>query len=483
MTLNGSAFAFFFVAVFVIHWALPRRAQVQNAVLLAASYAFYFFLRISLLPVLVVSTWVDYFIGLALGSEVRSAAARLRLLWLSITFNVGLLAWFKYVGFLAEPVAALLGGLGIAVRPEALQIALPVGISYYTLMKIGYVVDVYYRRIEPCRDLVRFSVFSGFFAQILAGPVGRAGHLLPQYAVARQLAPEMLGRAAATFLLGFALKAYVGEILAIKFVTPLLSEPAAYGALGHWLGLGSYCLQLFSDFAGYSLMAIGVGRAFGIELPRNFDVPFLAVGMMDFWRRWHISLNTWLFDYIYNPLVTGTGPLRGLLATGFLVVFLISGAWHGATWGFVLWGFLQGLGLAVQHRWDQFYKGLCRKDRVWVARRRSKTYLFGAWLVTQAYFLLTLVPFRFGSLPDGWAFLQGLFGGSGRAPSVEKVPLLLAGLVLLGLHLAETPWGREAKERFFRLPHPVRGAAYGAAIVLLAIFVPAGSGTFIYANF
>jgi alginate O-acetyltransferase complex protein AlgI len=483
LTLDGSAFAFFFVAVFVLYWALPRRAPVQNGLLLLASYAFYLTLRATLLPVLLVSTLVDYGVGLALGRESSSDRARRGWLATSILFNVGLLGWFKYAGFLAESVNSLLLRLGLEPALPVLQLLLPVGISYYTLMKIGYVIDVYYRRIEPCRSLVSFALFCAFFPQILAGPIGRAGRLLPQYAKARQLRPDTLSSAASTFLVGFFLKAFVGDWLAQAYVEPIMSSHASYGVVGHWVGLLTYSLQLFSDFAGYTLMAIAVGRAFAIELPPNFDYPFFSRGMMEFWRRWHISLNTWLFDYIYSPLTTGSGPLRGRLASGFIVVFLISGLWHGAAWGFVLWGLLHGIGLAIQYWWDVYYKSLCRRDRIWVERRRSRGYQAVAWAITQLFFLLTLVPFKFASVGEGAAFFAGLFQSSGAVPELKVVRVGLCALVLGLFHLAGSRYGSAAVEWFRSLPDPVRGVAYGVAIVMLAIFVPAGDGSFIYANF
>ena len=483
MTFGSSTFAFFFAAVFLLHWVLPRRSDVQNAVLLLASWAFYVALKVKLLPVLIVSTLIDFMLGLALGPEHQSPTRRRFIVGASLTFNVLLLGWFKYVGFLTASANDLLQTLGFSTSLPVLRVLLPIGISYYTLMKVGYILDVYYRRIEPCRSLLAFSVFSGFFAQILAGPVGRATHLLPQYSQPRRLEPRALSSAAGTFLVGFMLQAFVANTLAELYVGPILSNHQDYGVAGHWWGLFSYCLQLFADFAGYSLMAIGVGRAFGIELPVNFDYPFFSRGMLEFWRRWHISLNNWLFDYLYSPLTTGSSWFRGRLATSFLVVFLISGIWHGAAWGFVIWGLLHGVGLAIQHRWDQFYKGLCRQDRVWVARRKSGPYQLCAWCLTQLFFLLTLVPFRYEKPGEALQFFRGLFGGAGASPDLDGVRTLLVAAALILFHLAGSRRGQPLLERFKALPHPLRGATYGTLILLLAVLVPKAAGSFIYANF
>ena len=232
-------------------------------------------------------------------------------------------------------------------------------------------------------------------------------------------------------------------------------------------------------------MALGVGHVLGLDLPVNFRHPFLSSSLAEFWRRWHISLNTWLFDYLFAPLTTGRSWFRGKAGAGFLVVFLVSGLWHGPTWTYVLWGGMHGLALAFHHRYDEAYKRLCRKDRSWVARRRSGGYMLAAWAVTQGFFLLTLVPFRAPSMEVTWAFAKSLVGAGGSQPVPERFGLQFAACVMIfvGYHLFEVGKGPRMKGWFLGLPAPVRGVVYGLWLAFLFVYVPVGASTFIYGQF
>ncbi len=487
MNPTGLEFLFFFPVVFALYWLGPRRAAWQNGILLAAGYLFYATWNPTLVWVLALATAVDYAAGLAL-DRLRGEAGPLRrkiVLAGSILFNVGLLGWFKYEGFFAESLNALLDLLGLGAPLPVLRLALPLGISYYTLQKIAYILDVYYERIPACRNALTFATFVAFFPQLICGPITRARTMVPQFSQARHLTPEALAGGAGAFLLGFFMKAYVADRLGAGYVDPVFADPNAYGTASHWVALFGYAVQLFCDFAGYSILAIGVGRFFGIELPVNFDRPYLSRSMLEFWRRWHISLNTWLFDYLFAPLTTGRSWFRGRMEAGFMVVFGVSGLWHGAQWTFVLWGLLHGIALAVNHRWDEFYKRLCRKDRAFVARRKGKAYTAVAWLLTQSFFVLTLLPFRASSLGNLADFARGLIGSS---PGTEEVHLAsshlaLAGLFTVGYHLVAVGRLKALPQWFRSLPAPVRGVAYGLVIVFLFIFVPVGPSTFVYAQF
>lgn len=494
MSLGALDFAFFFPLVLALYWALPRRPAVQNAVLLAASYVFYASWDARLLPVLLFATGVDYVIGRYLGREApqdadeasaaKATRQRQAALALSVVVNVGLLGYFKYTGFFLQSLHDLLQGLGLSGSVPVLRLALPLGISYYTLIKLAYILDVYRRRQKPCRSLLTFATFVAFFPQITAGPISRARQLMPQLERPRVLEPSHLAAAAGSFVLGFVMKSYVADWLAQSYVDPVFSAPDSYGPAGHWVALLAYGAQIFCDFAGYTYLAIGVGRFFGVELPANFNYPYLSQGLMEFWRRWHITLNQWLFDYIYGPLTTSRGWWRGRLGLGFLVVFLVSGLWHGARWTYVVWGLLHGAGLLVQYRWGEWYKTLCRRDRVWVQRRRSRPYALAGWVLTQAFFLFTLIPFRANTLAEAGRFTAGLVTGPGhQTPNLASTNLVACVLFLLGYHLLELQPGQRLRRGFFALPAPVRGVVYGLVIVFLFLFVPVGAGTFIYAQF
>jgi len=219
----------------------------------------------------------------------------------------------------------------------------------------------------------------------------------------------------------------------------------------------------------------------------NFNAPFLSKNLQEFWGRWHITLNRWLFDYIYGPLTTGRGFFRGRLDAGLLLVFLTSGIWHGAAWGFVLWGILHGLGMVVHRNWDEFYRGLCRRDRVWVARRRTPLYGLAAWALTQGFFVLALLPFRSVTFARSVDFASGMLG-QGGARTLEMT-LTLVAITWIGvfavaaLHLVEMPWAADLRGRLLRLPAPVAGVAFGLLVLWIAVMMPPSSGTFIYRAF
>ena len=264
---------------------------------------------------------------------------------------------------------------------------------------------------------------------------------------------------------------------------PVFADPDSYTRASHWLSVTGFALQVFGDFAGYSLMAIGVSRFLGIELPVNFNFPFLSTSLPDLWRRWHISLNRWLFDYIFTPLTTSVGWFRGRIQAGLLITFLASGLWHGASWTFVVWGLLHGLGMIVHYRWDEYYKRLCRRDRSYVKRRRSTAYRLVAWALTIGFFVVTLVPFRAPTAEVAWGFARALVVSPGsQSISVGPVALLAIGMIV-GYHLVQLPLLHRIRDGFFAMPSAIRGAAYGLAIASLVVLTPIGSGTFIYQQF
>ena len=476
--------AVFLPLVWALYWLLPRRALAQNALLLLASWVFYVTWSPKLLGVLILTTVVNYAACHLMEHYREKSPGRLRLVfWGGVAYNGLQLLGFKYAGFFADSLDALLG----TELPE-LRFVLPLGISFWTLQLISYLIDVYYGRTKAERSKVAFAVFVAFFPQIVSGPIPRGNELFPQFKEPRRLDPSLLRSACGTFFLGYVLKFFLADSLAQHLVNPIFSDHSAYSAIGHWLGLLGYCGQVFGDFAGYSIMAIGIGRLFGIEVPLNFDYPFFSKDMMEFWRRWHITLNRWLFDYLYWPLVGSKGFFRSRMDLGFILVFAFSGLWHGATWAFVFWGVLHGVGLSIHRRWDENYRKLCRKDRKWVKRRRTFGYAAGAWTVTQLFFLLTLVPFRCPNIRVTWEYFAGLFAGGSLHHPLSGNPLgaaaVLGGVLFVVVyHLVELKRLQPWRERFFRLPAPARGLCYGLAIVVLLLLMPVGSGAFIYAQF
>ena len=487
MTFQSGLFLLLFLpAVLGLHFVLPRRASWQNALLLAASWLFYFTWAPRYVPLLLAVTGVHYVAGRWLGSIRASsqdaAAPGSRgagaILAGVIAADVGLLVAFKYLGFLARAASGLGGLLGLDVAIAAPSWVVPLGISFWTLQQIGYLADVHMGRREPCRSLLTFATFSSFFPQIQAGPIPRSDQL-DQLAQPRGITVDNVRTGSFRFFRGFVFRFLVAATLGELLVDPVFAQAGQASALRHWAALLGYAGQAFCDFAGYTDMAIGIAIVLGIRLPENFNFPFLAQNLLDIWRRWNMSFNNWLFEYVYSPLVTGTGWFRGRLDLGFLAVFLISGLWHGAAWTFVLWGALQGLGLVVQRRFDSRYRDLCRKDRVWVTRRKSRGYRMASWALTQSFFVLTLIPFRAASLGEAGAFTRGLVGGGGTAvtglPVRDLINLMVCVALLVAYHALQG--------RMIRVPAVVRGISYGLVIVYLAIFMPVARGTFIYAQF
>jgi D-alanyl-lipoteichoic acid acyltransferase DltB (MBOAT superfamily) len=487
MSLSEVEFAFFFPLVWLTYWAVPRRAMAQNAVLLGASYVFYAAWNWRMLGVVLAGTMIDLLVVRSLSDPTAAEARRRHLLAVSLTASLATLAFFKYEGFFASSANDLLQALGLHVSVPLLSIALPIGISFFTLQRVGYVLDVYWRRVEPPRSGLAFAVFCCYFPQLTAGPIARGSELLAQLERERTLTAGMLADGAAAFLCGFALKAWAADAIGAVWVDPVFAQPAIWNAAAEGLAVVGFMLQVFGDFAGYSLMAIGVSRMLALELPVNFDAPLISQSLPELWRRWHITLNRWLFDYVFTPLTTSHGWLRGRISIGLLVTFLLSGLWHGAAWTFVLWGALHGVGMVVHERWDAFYRRLCRTNRSYVALRTSAGYAVAGWALTIGFFLLTLIPFRAARMSDAVVIASRLFGlADGRAVQLgglEGLSAVLGVAFIVAYHLVALPSLARARARFQQAPPLVRGIAYGVAVIFLLVFAPVGTGSFIYQQF
>ena len=386
MSLSEVELAYFFPLFLAIYWLVPRRAAAQNAVLVAGGLFFYATWSARLLPLFLASSLADYAIlrGFARtpllpddapeADRERAARRRRLLLGLGLLHNLGALFWFKYAGFFADAVNQATGA-----HLTVLRLALPLGLSFYTMGRVGVLIDTYYDRLPPVRSLLVWLSFVSFFPQLIAGPIGGGAELFRQYEEPRRPDPAAFGKALSELAAGFFLKIYVAAHAGSGLVDAVFAAPGTYTRKAHLLAMVGYAAQVFGDFAGYSLIALGLARLLGLALPDNFDFPYLSTSPPEVWRRWHMSLNRWLFDYLYGPMVTGRGFMRDRMALGFVVVFLVSGLWHGAAFTFLLWGLLHGLWLALHHRYDEAYRSLCRKDRAWVKRRKSTAYALAGW--------------------------------------------------------------------------------------------------------
>jgi alginate O-acetyltransferase complex protein AlgI len=332
--------------VFALYW-LTRRRGVQNALLIASSYLFYGWWDYRFCALMAVSSLVDYFIGLAMGSA-ESQRKRRMLLAISVTANLGLLGVFKYFNFFEDNLAALASQFGWTLNWGTLEIILPVGISFYTFQTMSYTIDIYRKKLKPTRSIIDYLAFVSFFPQLVAGPIERAKNLLPQFAKSRTFDVDQASDGCRQILWGFLKKLLIADRLAV-FVDSVYGEPSM--ASGPMLVLATigFAVQIYCDFSAYSDIAIGTAKLFNIRLMRNFAYPFFAQSTTELWQRWHISLSTWLRDYVCLP-IDRLGRSRAWRVTSIFVTFLVCGLWHGAAWHFVAWGGMNGALVAGETR-------------------------------------------------------------------------------------------------------------------------------------
>ncbi len=345
MLFNSLEFVVFFAVVLALYSVLnhPR----QNALLLVASYVFYGAWDYRFLLLLIGTTLVDYAVGLAIDRR-SDPAARRRILMFSIVANLGVLGVFKYFNFFADSLVEFAGLFGLSVSPVTLNIVLPVGISFYTFQSMAYTIDVYRGHLKPCRSLPDFALYVTFFPQLVAGPIERATHLLPQIYARRVMTAEKIGSGLSLIALGFFKKVVMADNLA-PTVNEIFAKQGGYTAEEVLVGAIFFAFQIYGDFSGYTDIARGTSRVLGFELMDNFREPYFARSPSDFWQRWHISLSTWLRDYLYISLGGNRG---GRLTTyrNLILTMLLGGLWHGAAWNFVWWGLYHGT-LLVGYRW------------------------------------------------------------------------------------------------------------------------------------
>ena len=342
MTFNSLEYLLFFPVVIALYFATPHRARW--ALLLVASYAFYAYWRVDYLALLLGSTLVDYVAGRRMGA-LETKVERKPWLWASVLVNMGLLGTFKYLGFLNDVARDAFGLIGVDYGVPEFSLLLPVGISFYTFQTLSYSIDVYRGHVEPERHLGRFALYVSFFPQLVAGPIERSRRLLPQFRERFSFDGARAEAGMRLILWGLFMKVVMADRIG-AYVNAVYSDIDAYSGLPVWLTVLGFLYQIYGDFAGYSLIAIGSAQVMGFRLITNFRQPLTAPSIADFWRRWHISLTTWFRDYLYAPLGgKKKGEVRYVINT--FIVFTVTGLWHGAAWGFILWGAINGLYLVV----------------------------------------------------------------------------------------------------------------------------------------
>jgi alginate O-acetyltransferase complex protein AlgI len=473
MVFNSLHFLWFFVVVYAVYRMLPHRAQ--NWLLLIASYYFYAAWDWRFLGLLVSSTVVDY----TCGRLIEASDDRRRRKWLlclSLGFNLTLLGFFKYFNFFADNLHAVFAALGFRLDFVTLRVLLPVGISFYTFVTMSYVIDVYRREIPATRNLLDFAVFVGYFPHLVAGPILRASRLLPQIHNPRTVTQEQMRDGAWLVAWGFLQKVFVADNL--SGVANIIFEPGTHhSGINVLLGTYAFALQIYGDFAGYSNIARGISKWMAIELMENFRFPYFVRTPQEFWRHWHISLSTWLRDYLYIPLGGNRGSARET-DRNLLITMVLGGLWHGAAWTFVLWGLFHGL-LLIAYRSAQQIPAV----RTWLLGPTAVARVLG-WAVMFHFTCLGWLIFRARS----WHQLRDLAGSlvfdfAPRSVDVQAVlaPLALYATPLLLVHACEAYFNDVLVVR--RLPIGVRYSVYAATFYLTMLFGNFGGSDFIYFQF
>jgi alginate O-acetyltransferase complex protein AlgI len=474
MLFCSQRFLLFFSVVFAVYWALPwRRPRVW--LLLAASFIFYADWNHWLAVLICASTVLDYLVARGMEATASSPLRRL-LLGVSLGANLGLLVYFKYANFFLRSIEEALQSIGATRSLPVLAVILPVGISFYTFEAVNYTVDVYRQRIPAARNLADFMLFILFFPHLIAGPIVRAGDFLPQVRRSKRWDWARLNFGAQLFLMGLFKKLAIADRMAL-FADPVFADPAAFTTEALWLGTLAWALQVYCDFSGYTDMAIGCAHLLGYKLAPNFNMPYLAPNIAEFWRRWHISLSSWLRDYLFIPLGGSRGS-RWQTARNLLLTTTLGGLWHGANWSYVVFGILQG-SLLIIHR---SFRVFCERRQRLAGCLQTAPGTAIRVAVTFVTFCLTLVVFRAPTLATGATMLAQMFvPHSGMRLTMSERGLWATVVVVVLAHALGLN-GRW-KKWFAPLPAPVRGLGFASLLTLALVFSPSAHKAFVYFQF
>ena len=490
MLFNSFAFAVFFVVIYGLYVASMRKVVVQNLILLAGSYFFYGWWDWRFLGLILLSTVIDFVCGREIdrrresltnsGTDsaespyVNTRRSRRVLLFVSVGANLGILGFFKYFDFFSAGCAELLNTIGLPLEPKLLEIVLPVGISFYTFQTLSYTIDVYRGRIRAQRSLLTFAVFVAFFPQLVAGPILRAREFLPQVSRPRRLDVGHIYEGGYLIFWGLFKKVVVADNLAVLVDGVFGSEAPLHGG-AVLVAVYAFAVQIYCDFSGYTDMARGIAMTMGFDIPLNFNLPYFARNPSDFWRRWHISLSSWLRDYLYIPLGGNCkGARRTCINLGLTMV--LGGLWHGAAWTFVIWGLYHGILLAVHRVLKPSLESLWR-------RMPDRVKPFAGWAAIVVFFQFTCL---------GWLIF--------RAESVEQIPRMLrslfmsleiygSGVMTLAVYtlplvlMQLAQYLKDDLNLLLRLPAFARGLAYCAMFYGLVLLGGRSDQPFIYFQF
>ncbi len=462
-------FALFFAVVFPITWLLNDYNTAKKCFLVAASYFFYAFFRLDFTLILLTSSVMNFCLALWLG-KLADGTARRAVLWLGIALNLSVLAAFKYYNFFAASAMNAAQSVGWTLDVPFFEVGLPIAISFLTFHALSYIIDVYKRKLAPTRSLVDILLYISFFPHLVAGPIVRAKAFLEQTIHRSDPRDIRLGFGVLLIVGGLFKKVIVANYLSTDFVDGVFRNPADYSRLDLLLGMYAYALQIYCDFSAYTDIAIGIANLLGYRFPDNFNQPYRALSVQDFWRRWHITLSSWLRDYLYIPL-GGSRDGTWLTYRNIMITMLLGGLWHGASWNFVIWGGLHGAALVIERMFGETGEGKLRLPAVL------------AWLITFHFVCLTWVFFRAPSFEVAMSYLDTLVFG--EAIFTTTVTPLVAAMLVLGAltQIIPNSWSDRLERAYDRAPIVAKVALPFVVIFLVSIAAPGGVPPFIYFQF
>ena len=492
MVFNSYTFIAFFIVILILH-NMPFSWNVKKVNLLIASYIFYAAWNPPFILLLWLSTVVDYFVGRALYNQENKYKRKL-LLVVSLIGNLGMLCFFKYGGFLLENFTLLINSLGMDYHPAKPNIILPAGISFYTFTTLCYTIDMYKRKSKPVKSMLDFSLFVTFFPHLVAGPIVRPPQLVPQFEIPRRANQKQFLQGLFLVSLGMFMKVVLADSMLSDSANKVFNSKDVLSTLDAWMGVLAFSGQIFFDFAGYSTCAIGVASCLGFILPENFLYPYAAIGFSDFWRRWHITLSSWLRDYLYIPLGGNRlGKFRTYL--NLMITMLLGGLWHGANWTFVVWGALHGFYLMVEKLIADYRKDVATPIAVTSSEevgvlgqipeilKKNRLNNFMLALITFFFINVTWVFFRAADFTSAWRILTSMFSSvNGTALlttlSIIKVSVIISLMVAFHWMMRNTHVLIVAE----KLPRVLLGIIW-SVILLLLIWSQESSSSFIYFQF
>lgn len=477
MLFNSIEFFIFFPIVFILYWiVLKKSRQSQNILLLISSYVFYGWCNINFLWLLIGSTVLDYLYGFGVSSK-NPIKAKI-FLWLCIVNNIGILFVFKYYNFFIEQVHHTFELIGYDFNIKYLTFILPIGISFYTFHGMSYIFDIYNKKQEPIKNFVDYALFVCYFPLLVAGPIERASHLLPQLQSNRFFNYKQAVNGCKLILWGLFKKVVIADNLAIV-VDSVFSNYGEHYAFSLILGAIAFSFQIYCDFSGYSDIAIGTSKILGIELLTNFKFPYFSRDVAEFWRRWHISLSTWFRDYIYIPL-GGSKSTKLISVRNVFIIFLISGFWHGASWNFLAWGFIHACGflpLLLLKRNRNNSSEIVASNAMFPSFRE-----LGQIILTFTFVTITWIFFRADTMQIALTYIGNIFKGIALHPGQFLTVPSQIGIFVYIIPFVLSDWYLRRDERELRTPHFLRYAVY--IVLFLLILVNLGKkASFIYFQF